>query len=91
MKRFLRIAVVVFVFVILACLPIIPISTAPVVPRPVYSTRMVMLLEILFSPFVLGISYRWHWYTSVVILVLLAIGCLVGVLVFRKTGGSSNN
>jgi hypothetical protein len=92
-KRFLRIVVIVFVFVVLACLPAVPISIAPVVPNPTYSFRMVTLLEILrFSltrPY--GVSYQWYWYTFAVILVLLAIGCLVSVLVFRKIGGSSNN
>jgi hypothetical protein len=88
-KRFLRVVIIVFVFVVLICLPVIPISTAPVVPNPIYSFRMVTFLEILCFPITVGISYQWHWYTFAVILVLLAVGCLVGVFVFRKIGGSS--
>lgn len=92
-KRFLRIVIVVLVFVVLACLPVVPISTAPVVLNPTYSFRTANLLKILW--FLLarpdGVSYQWYWYTFAVILVLLAIGCLVSVLVCRKIGGSSNN
>ena len=88
-KSFLRVVIIVFVFIVLICLPVIPISTAPVVPHPVYSFTMVTFLEILSSPFRLGIHYQWHWYTFAVILVLLVVGCLVGVLVFRKIGRSS--
>jgi len=92
-KRFLCIVITVFVFVVLACLPVVPISIAPVVPNPTYSFRMVTFLKILrfslASPE--GVSYQWYWYTFAVILVLLVIGCLVSVLVFRKIEGSSNN
>ena len=91
MKRILRVVIIVFVFVVLICLPVIPISTAPVVPNPIYSFRMVTFLEILWSPLTVGISYQWHWYTFAVILVLLAVGRLVCLLVFRKIGGSSSD
>ena len=87
MKRFLRVVIIVFVFVVLICLPVIPISTAPVVPHPVYSLTVIAFLQLLWAPFTLGISYQWHWYTSAVILVLLVVGCLVSVFVWRKTGG----
>jgi hypothetical protein len=93
MKSFLRIVIIVFVFVVLARLPVVPISVAPVVPNPTYSFRMKTFQEILW--FVLsrpeGVSYQWYWYTYAVILILLVIGCLVSVLVFKKIGGSSNN
>jgi len=93
MKRFLRLVIVVFVFGVLACLPVVPISVAPVVINARYSSRMVSFLDVLEFYFAGwdGISYRWHWYTWAVILVLLAIGCLVSVLVFRKIGGSADN
>jgi hypothetical protein len=85
-KRFLRTVIIVFAFVVLACLPVVPISTAPVVPNPTYFFRMVTFLRILW--FLLarpeGVSYQWYWYTYAVILVLLAVGCLVSVVVFRK-------
>jgi hypothetical protein len=90
-KRFLSIVIIVFVFVVLACLPVVPISVAPVVLNANYSLRTVSCLEILWFPLAgpEGVSYQYHWYTYAVILVLLAIGCLVSVLVFRKTGGTS--
>ena len=91
MKRFLRIVIIVFVFVVLASLPVVPISIAPVVLNPIYSFRRVTFLRILWFLCARpeGVSYQWYWYTFAVILVLLAIGCLVSVLVFRKIGGSS--
>ena len=91
MKRFLRVVIIVFVFVVLICLPVIPISTAPVVPNRIYSLRMVPFLQILLIPLTVGITYQWHWYTFVVILVLLAIGRLVWLFVFRKIGGPSQD
>ena len=91
MKRFLRVVVIVFVFVVLICLPVIPISTAPVVPRPIYSFRMIPFFELLLIPITLGTYYQWHWYTFAVILILLAVGYLVGSFLFRKIGGLSRN
>jgi hypothetical protein len=86
MKSFLRIVIIVFVFVVLARLPVVPISKAPVVLNSTYSFRLTTLLDVL--RFVLtrpeGISYQCYWYTYAVILSLLAIGCLVSVLVFKK-------
>jgi hypothetical protein len=92
-KRFLRVAIVVFVFVVLACLPVVPISIAPVVPNPTYSLRMVNVLRILgfYLGGLIGVTYRWHWYTFAAVLVLLAIGCLVSVWVLRKIGGPSSS
>ena len=89
MKRFLRVVIIVFVFVVLICLPVIPISAAPVVPNPIYSFRMVAFLQLLLVPLTVGVSYQLHWYTFAVMLILLAVGYLVGSFVFRKIGGSS--
>jgi hypothetical protein len=93
MRRFLSIVITVFVFVVFAFVPVVPISIAPVVPNSTYSFRLVALFKILWFALARpdGVSYKVHWYTFAVILVLLAIGCLVTVLVFRKIGGSSNN
>lgn len=90
-KRILWVVITVFVFLVLVYLPVVPISTAPVVENQVYSQRIVSSFEILsftFDPPV-GVSYQYHWDTFAVMLVLLAIGCLVSVLVFRRIGGSS--
>lgn len=93
MKKFLRIVVIPIVFVVLSCLPVVPVTTAPVVLNPTYSFRLVTSLEIL--GFLLtrldGVSYQWYWYTYAVILALLAVGCLVSWLVLRKLGGSSKD
>lgn len=92
-KIFLGIVIAFFVFLILACLPVVPISIAPVVLNATYSSRMFPFLEILWFLITRpdGVSYQWHWYTFAVMLILLAIGCMVSILVFRKIGGSTNN
>jgi hypothetical protein len=92
-KRFLSTVITVFVFVVLAYLPVIPVSIAPVVLNATYSTRMVNFRQILWFSINRpdGVSYQWHWYTYAVILVLLAIGCLASAWAIRKIGGSSNN
>jgi len=93
MKGSLRIIIIVFVFVVLAYLPVVPVTKAPVVLNPTYSFRLVTCLEIL--EFLLtrpdGVSYQWYCHTYAVILALLAIGCLISVWVFRKVGGSSKS
>ena len=93
MKRFLRIVIIVSVFDILAFLPVVPISIAPVVLNPTYSFRMVSSLDI-FSYALMppdGVHYQWYWYTFVVLLVLIVTGCLVSVLLLRKIGDSPKN
>ena len=59
-KRFLGIVITVFVFVLLAYLPVVPISVAPVVLNTTYSLRMVTTLEILSFPLTGpdGVSYQ---------------------------------
>jgi hypothetical protein len=52
---------------------------------------MVTLLEILFSPFTLGVYYQWHWYTLVATLALLVVGYLVSRFVLRKIGAKSRD
>jgi len=84
MKRAKRLIIIAVVVVILICLPVIPISTAPVVPSPIYSTSMVAIVQILFSPLTVGTSYQWQWYTFAVTLILLAVGRQVGVSLLRK-------
>jgi hypothetical protein len=93
MKTFLRTVIIVFVFVVLAYLPVVPISTAPVLPNATYSQKIVSLQRIIWfeNAQLDGISYQYHWDTYAVILVLLVVGCLVGALVFRITRSLSNN
>ena len=93
MKRNLSIVITVFVFVVLAYLPVVPVSMARVVQNQTYSLRLVSFHKIIsfsLNPWI-GVSYRYPWYTFAVILALLAIGCLVSILVFRKIGGSSKS
>lgn len=91
--RYLHIATTVLVFIILAWLPVVPVSIAPVVPNPTYSLRIKPFLQILWFAITRpdGVSYHWNWWTFVVIFVLLAVGCLASVLMFRKFGDVAKN
>lgn len=82
MKKFGRFIIRMIVFAVIACLPVIPISTAPVVPRPVYTFKLIALINMLAHP--IGIWYKWEWYTFAVILALLTAGCLVVVFALKR-------
>jgi len=89
-KKHLRTMVVfVVVSVVLACLPVIPIRTAPVVPRPVYTLRGVSLVGMVCKFGQVGVSYRWGWYTCAVILALIVVGLVISVYVSKRWGRSS--
>jgi hypothetical protein len=81
MKKFGRFIIVV-IFAIITCLPVIPISTAPVVPQPVYTGKLIALIDILAHP--IGIWYKWEWHTFAVILALLAAGGLAVVFALKR-------
>jgi hypothetical protein len=38
-----------------------------------------------------GVSYRWEWYTYAVIIALTAVGLVISVYVSKRWGGSSEN
>jgi hypothetical protein len=85
MKGRLRfIGVFVVVFVVLACLPVIPVRTAPVVPRPIYRLKVVSLASMFGGFFRVGSSQRWEWYTCAAIPVLLGISIAISVYVSKK-------
>lgn len=71
-------------FILLACLPIFPIDTAPVIPEPVFRLRLVSLARLFVRLFQVGVSYRWAWYTGVAVLVLVVAGITIGIYVSRK-------
>jgi hypothetical protein len=79
MKLFMQIIIAIAVLLAVVLLPVVPVSSAPVVLDATYTSRMVPLRQIAW--FVInrpeGLSYQWHWYTFVVIAVLLAVGALV--------------
>ncbi len=92
MKLNLR-AIIIFLvlFAVLAILPIIPIQTAPVIPNPVYQLSFVTLAGVIWryaAPLV-GVSYRWGWYTGAVILLIPLISLLAGLLFSRQRGSRS--
>jgi hypothetical protein len=92
MKGCLRfIGVFTVVFFVLACLPVIPVRTAPVVPRPIYTLKVVSLVGMFGGFFRVGSSQRWEWYTCAAIPALIGISLAISVYVSKKLGGSSEN
>ncbi|MBN1220127.1 MAG: hypothetical protein JXM69_14460 [Anaerolineae bacterium] len=82
LKKFWRFIIVIIVSAVLVWLSVIPISTAPVVPRPVYTFKLIALIDILAHP--VGIWYKWEWYTVAVILALLTAGGLAVVFALKR-------
>jgi len=87
MKGCLRlVGVFIVVSVVLACLPIIPVRTAPVVPHPIYRFKLVSLVGMFAGLFRLGSSQRWEWYTCATIPALIGISLAISVYVSKKWG-----
>jgi hypothetical protein len=85
MSKVLRILLAIVVDALVLFLPIVPLQTAPVIPNPVYRLTGVSLVGLVaryVTPLV-GVSYRWQWYTWVVIAVLLAGAVAASVLLLR--------
>ncbi len=60
--------------------PVVPVWYAPVVPVQIYRFRFISTFQAIASvvcPYV-GISYRWEWYTPLVMLLTLAAGFALG-------------
>lgn len=90
MKKHWRTMVVfVAVLVVLACLPVIPIRTAPVVPNPVYTLTGISLAGMTWRLGLVGVSYRWEWYTCAVMLALIVLGLAISVCVSKRWSRSS--
>jgi hypothetical protein len=86
MNRTGRVIVFVLSLIVLVFLPIIPISSTAVIPEPVYTIRLIAPVQaILFLvvPLV-GVSYRWSWYSFLVLAAVVLVGVLVGIWALRK-------
>ncbi len=61
-------------------LPVVPVWSAPVVPPPfqTYRLELISILQAIFSFFLVGVSYRWEWYTLLVMLLTLVAGFGLG-------------
>ncbi|GEM_PF-2479713 len=73
-----------FVCAGLGCLPLIPIRVAPVVPHPVYRLTFVSLVGMTWRLGLVGVSYRWEWYTGVVVLTLIVLGIVSSVFLMTR-------
>jgi hypothetical protein len=90
-KRLFAIVVFAAVFIVLSCLPVIPIRSAPVTPQPVYSLRTVSLAEMVWKFGQVGVSYRFGWYTCLVMLTLMAAGLVISVYISKRWGSLLKN
>jgi hypothetical protein len=90
MKKNIR-SIVVFavVFGALSCLPIVPVQTAPVIPDPVYKLTTLPLVGLFLVRGLVGVAYRWEWYTYAVILALLGFGIAASVFLSKKWNRSA--
>lgn len=73
-----------FVCAGLGCLPLIPIRVAPVVPHPIYRLTFVSLVGMIWRLGLVGVSYRWEWYTGVVVLTLIILGIVSSVFLMAR-------
>jgi hypothetical protein len=91
MKRNWRGALVyLIVFFILSCLPVVPVQTAPVIPNPVYRLTFLSFLGLFWRRGLVGVSYRWGWYTGAAIFALIAVGIIVGAYLSARLARSSS-
>lgn len=65
-----RIALTSAMVVVVCCLPVVPVLTAPVVPDPIYRFTLVSLLQILAVGFLTGIRLQATWMTLPAIIAL---------------------
>jgi hypothetical protein len=74
---------------LLSILPIIPIQVAPVIPNQIYHLSFIPLVLLIWqvaAP-MLGVSYRWEWYTTVTVIALPTISLLAAVISSRSILG----
>lgn len=77
------------VFVVLACLPVIPIRTAPVIPNPVYRLEGISLVGMTWRLGLVGISYQGEWYTWAALVALIVVGLAISVYTSRRLRGGN--
>lgn len=87
-----RIALGSLVVLVVSCLPVIPVLTAPVVPDRIYRPTVVSLLQLLGGWFLAGISIQGNWLTLPALVGLIAAAVIavryVDRRVFRPRGHS---
>jgi hypothetical protein len=91
MKRFPtvlgRIAVTSAVWLVVFCLPVVPVLKAPVVPDPIYESAWISLLQVIASGFLLGISLRATWMTFPIMFGLAVVAFFVARSLNRRIFG----
>lgn len=75
------------VFLVLACLPVVPVLQAPVVPDPIYRSSLVSLLQLVGGSFLVGVRLQATWLTLPVLIGLVAATVLVVRAIDRRLFG----
>ncbi len=80
MRKIAEVALIGGGILIALLLPVVPVWYAPVVPPSfqTYSFKLISIFQAIFSIFLVGVSYRWEWYTLLVMLLSLAAGFALG-------------
>ena len=84
-----RVAVASAVWLVVFCLPLVPVLKAPVVPDPIYESAWVSLLQLFSSPFLMGIRLRATWMTFPAMLGLVLIAFFAARYLNRRIFGPS--
>lgn len=93
MRGLWRIVLLVVLYLVLFFLPLIPMQSAPVIPNPVYRPAGQSLFQIVswFVAPLVGVTYRWEWYSFLVLFIVLAVAVVAGVLLLGKRQGPAAN
>lgn len=83
-----RIAVASAVLLLVSCVPVVPVLQAPVVPDPIDRQTLVSLLQLLVSPFLMGIRLKATMMTLPVVIGLIAAGVFAARFLNRRIFGS---
>jgi hypothetical protein len=92
MRKMAEIALIVGGILLALFVPVVPVWYAPVVPPPfqIYRFELISIFQAIFSMFLVGVSYRWEWYTPLVMLLTLAAGFALGRAVSKALFARKN-
>ncbi len=79
-----RLALGSLVVLVIACLPVIPVLTAPVVPDRIYRATVLSLLQLLGGWFLAGVSVKGNWMTLPVLVGLIVAAVMAVRFVDRR-------
>ncbi|HVX61654.1 MAG TPA: hypothetical protein VHC19_13660 [Pirellulales bacterium] len=83
-----RIAVASAVWLAVFCLPVVPVLEAPVVPNPSFEWALVSLIQLIASPYLMGITLRATWMTFPAMFGLLLVAFFAARRLNRRIFGA---